>query len=362
MTDFALADSTSAAGGRAPSATGDLSLFVFASVLMRRWRLLLSTMLLFGALAAAFALHRAPAYVASAAFIPQGSDNARGGLAGLAGQLGVALPTSTQGPFYVELLSSRELLAPIVRDTFTITQPERRHATLIDLLEVKGTTPDESELLAVRALRRMIDAGDSKTGVVRLSVSTRWPAVSQHVAEQMLTRLNEFNLKTRQSQAGEERRFVGERLAIARVALRNAEDVLKRFLQSNRQYMNSPELTFEHDRLQREASLDESLVSTLATSYEDARTREVRDIPVFTVIEPPRVPSTPEPSFWWLYAFLGMLVGGLLSAFWSLASYAAARRRLAGDRDAAEFLDLLSRVGRRPKGVPMDRPRATNAP
>jgi uncharacterized protein involved in exopolysaccharide biosynthesis len=96
--------------------------------------------------------------------------------------------------------------------------------------------------------------------------------------------LNEFNLETRQSQALEEGRFVSARMAEAQEELREAEEALKTFLQQNRQFRNSPELVFEHDRLQRQVAMRQEIFTSLAQSHEQSRIDAVRDTPVITVI------------------------------------------------------------------------------
>jgi uncharacterized protein involved in exopolysaccharide biosynthesis len=102
---------------------GELSLLAVGTILLRnRWRVV--RWMLFGAVVAALAMLTKPAlYVASASFIPQGADPGRSGLANLAGQFGVVLPASNQSlspDFYASLLRSRELLLPIVSDTFAV--------------------------------------------------------------------------------------------------------------------------------------------------------------------------------------------------------------------------------------------------
>ncbi len=69
--------------------------------------------------------------------------------------------------------------------------------------------------------------------------------------------------------------------------MRAAEDTLEKFLQTNRQLENSPQLSFQRDRLQREAGRQQQMMLGLVQQYEDARIREVRDTPVITVIERP---------------------------------------------------------------------------
>src|ERR1700682_3977966 len=90
-----------------------MSLAASGTALVRRWRTVVSWAL-FGTLLALVAAGLEPAtYAASASFIPQGADLGRTGLASIAGQFGVSIPTQNQSlspDFYSQLLRSRELL------------------------------------------------------------------------------------------------------------------------------------------------------------------------------------------------------------------------------------------------------------
>src|SRR3712207_7894583 len=55
---------------------------------------------------------------------------------------------------------------------------------------------------------------------------------------------------------------------------------LFRSYQRNRDYRNSPELTFQQERLSREVSRVQQLYGRLSEAYEQAKIEEVRDTPV----------------------------------------------------------------------------------
>ena len=117
------------------------SLFSIGTTLLRnRWRIV-RWMLIGGGLAAILAFLKPTLYSATASFIPQGADAGRSGLAGLAGQLGVALPSNSQSlspEFYVKLIRSRELLRAVVRDTFVVQELSGRRIPFLSLFDIKG--------------------------------------------------------------------------------------------------------------------------------------------------------------------------------------------------------------------------------
>ena len=325
----------------------DISLFGFGTILLRgRWRIA-RWMLVGGALAALAAFTRPALYVASSSFLPEGNDPGRSGLATLAGQFGVALPAANQSQspdFYTRLLTSRVLLTPIVRDTFTVQEMGNRRIPFLTLFNISGGSEKSREEEAVRQLSGLVKTSITKaTGVVELSVATRWPSVSLAIATSLVNGVNEFNQKTRQGQAAAERKFVEGRLAVAGSDLRAAEDRLEGFLRTNRQYA-SPDLAFQRDRLQRDVSLKQTVFNSLTQSYEEVRIREVRDTPVITIIEPPAVPTTPQPRGRLLTVLMGLILGAFFGVVSAFVRGTVARRREEGDPQADEFVDTLGQM------------------
>jgi uncharacterized protein involved in exopolysaccharide biosynthesis len=262
----------------------------------------------------------APVYAVMFSFLPQTAQpSTNAGLAALAGQFGLpigGLSGSSQPPqFYADLLETREVLEPIARDS--VAPGGARRLATSEFLHVRGGAAGVVDR-TVDVLRSRVvstSVATRTTGVVSVVVRTSSPAVSLEIAKRLLTGLNEFNVVTRQSQAGAERRFIEGRLRDARTTLRSAEDALQSFLQANRQLGNAPQLLFTQQRLEREVSLQQQVVVGLSQQYEDARIREVRDTPVITMIDQPHLPLLPEP----LHRFRSLVV----AAFVGLSAAAA---------------------------------------
>lgn len=320
------------------------------ALLRRRWRIARWTGI--GAVLAAIVVFSRPAlYVASASFVTQGqTDASRSGLASLAGQFGVSLPGGNQSlspDFYAQLLKSRELLQSIVIDTLTVQELGNKRVLFLDLFDIRGDTQKRREEQGVRALNRLVSAAVNRTtGVVEFSVATRWPSVSMAIAQALVEAVNDFNRRTRQEQAGAERKFIEGRLSLAGADLRASEDRLEQFLKSNRQFASSPDLTFERDRLQRDVTLKQQVFTSLTQSYEEVRIREVRDTPVITLVESPAVPTLPEPRRRLFGLLVGILLGALVGSVSALASEGMARRRNAGSPEAVEFAGTIADIKR----------------
>jgi len=345
-----IGDSNVGDANAVPPEGDEVSLFQIGSTLLRhRWRIA-RWMLAGGVLALLPVLFQKLTYTATASFVPQGApDPSRSGVVNLAGQLGIQMGSAgslAQSPdFYVSLLRSRAILAPIAADSFVVAERARGRIALLDLLEVPQSSPQRRIELGVAALSNALDTKiELKTGVVTVAVTTQWPTLSRAIASRLMDGVNSFNLRTRQSQASEERRFTEGRLSEARAALRGAEDRLQSFLQGNRQIQNSPELMFDRDRLQREVSLQQNIVTSLAQSYEEVRIREVRDTPVITVIEEPSLPTQPNPRGRVRRTLAGALAAGFFAAFVAFTSDMVRRRRAINDPEAMTFLELLGEI------------------
>lgn len=327
---------------------GEVSIFALGTMVLRnRWRILRWS-LAGGVLATILALFSAPEYNAYASFMPQGMDISRSGLASLAGQFGLSLPAGSQSlspDFYAQLLKSRTILLPLAQDTFSVAEMGGRRVTFESLFKIKGSSPAQRAERGVQRLEKIVGTSvGQKTGVVGLSVSTKWPSVSLGIISRLVTAVDDFNLRTRQGQAAAERKFVEGRLAVATSDLRAAEDRLQSFLQNNREFLRSPELKFAHDRLQRDLDLQQQVYSTLTQSHEEVRIREIRDTPVITIVEPPSVQTLPESRQRVLRILLGFILGAFLGAMIAFGSEAMHRRRREGDVEAEEFADTLGEV------------------
>ena len=255
-------------------------------------------------------------YTASASFVPQARRNPSNLSAGLAAQLGINLPQDpAQSPaFYIDFLKSRPILGAVVESTYAFVAggvPIR--GTLIDLYKIREKTDILSREEAIDELEQVVFARmNPRSGVVTVEVRSRYADLSAQICRRLLELLNAFNLETRQSQAAAERRFIEGRLQEVRQELRRAEDGLQKFLLQNRDYRNSPELTFQQDRLAREVTMQQQLFTGLSQSYEQARIEEVRDTPVITVLDAPRVPGRPDRRGLRTRGVLALLVGGVL--------------------------------------------------
>lgn len=276
---------------------GSVSLLRVTNTILEHRRLIFGLPLVLALVVLGLTLSRPRTYTASTSFTPRTSDLPKSGLGNIAAQFGVAVPGGdpSQSPdFYADLLVSRPVLQDVVGARFP--SPDGKGARpLGELLEATGSTPAQRREDAMRILKsHTAIAKNTKTGVIRVAVTTSSPALSVGVAARLLELVNTFNLKARQAKAADEAKFAEQRVNELSGELRRAEDEVRYFNQRNRAFRNSPDLLLEEQRLNRAVSMRQEIYTSMSQMYEQVRLDALRTIPVITVIEPPEPPARPD--------------------------------------------------------------------
>lgn len=340
----------------ADSERQDLTLAWIAAALFARPRLTFGLPIAAAILAvlASFAIRTQ--YRSHGAFVPEGRSMpaVNPSLLGLASQFGVNLGGQTaQSPqFYAEVLRSRELLEAVLTTQFVVPGSAADSSPLLELLRVRGSTPGRRLENGVKKLnKRLAISVDPRTSIVRLAVEAPDAVLARDVTARFLELLNEFNLRRRQSQARERRRFAESRTAAADTALRAAENRIRGFYVTNRMWENSPTLRFEEARLQREVTLREELQLTLSRELETSRIEEVNDTPVITVIDQPDVPQRKSRPKRRVIAVMAIILGAVAGSAAALLQAVWAEGLRGGHPDYSLMRDALRRLLRRPRIV-----------
>jgi uncharacterized protein involved in exopolysaccharide biosynthesis len=329
-----------------------ITIFAIATVLLHWRRTIVITGILGMGAGLAAGLLTKRVYVSAATFLPQAVEGGAtsGGLAAAASQFGLRLPTSSGSGWspavYAQVVRSRAVLDSIALDTVVMAENGGRRVAVMDLLDVKPATREAQVASAAQALAKMVDSREVKTlNAVEVTVTTPWPDVSLELAERLVQGVNRFNLQARKSQAAAERQFVEARTAEADTALRNVEDRLQQFNQQNRAGVSgSPGLQSEKDRLQRNVDLRQQLYTSLLQNLAEVRIREIRDTPVITILDAPRLPLRSEGRGTLIKGIAGGILGAGLAAFAAFLFETIAGVRLRSTDDAREFFALLDRA------------------
>jgi uncharacterized protein involved in exopolysaccharide biosynthesis len=294
------------------------SLLGLATAVLRYRRWVLGAALACAILVGALTMMKSRKYTASGSFIPQsrGATSAFASAAGLVGLLPIGGDQSQAPQFYADLLISDELLRAMVDTAFEFRTPEGPvKETLLQVLQSGGSSLDIKRQNAIIALKSSVSVKTAlKTGVVTFRVTTAYPELSALLANDLLERLNEFNMQARMARAATERKFTESRLATVQAELRDAENRLQEFMQNNQDFRNSSKLSVYQDQLQREVGTRQAVYTTLAQAYEQARIEEVRNTPVIMIVQHPRVPVLPDSRHVVLRVILAFLAAALVAA------------------------------------------------
>jgi uncharacterized protein involved in exopolysaccharide biosynthesis len=285
------------------SLPGDADALAFQralELLLPHWRRLLLVAVCAAAAAGAWRLAMPRRWRSEASIIPVAAGGASS-LAGVAAQFGLNVPTAdpTQSPaYYVEVLRSRDLIEQLIARSGGA-------AALSAPFDATDSDSSVTHELVVQAVRDAIDvSADPKSGVVRLNVLATSPTLAASLAQRVLVLAQEFNSQRRQARAHQERVFATGRVEDGTRLLRTAEDRLRTFKLSNRSVKNAPALELEQARLERGMSDAQQVLVALRQLEEQSRLDELRNTPVYTVVQPPTTPRLPEGRKTVLFALL----------------------------------------------------------
>lgn len=329
---------------------GDSSLLRLTAAVLRRWRFVAVIALLAACGTAVWSLLVPPRYTAELRFAPEErpsgglATNLPGGLAGIAAQFGVGTDDGSRLlPFYADVLTGQSLLEQLARDSFPNPREPGRSRLLLEILNRGGASAAVRLHNTVEFLRRraIVTSVNDRTGTLTLSVTMPSADLAADVANALYALLERFNYETRRTSASERRRFAERELPAARDSLEAAENAMQRFLEANRSGAEQPRLRFQAERLQRRIDIRQQVYLTLNQEYQQARMAEVRDIPVFTVVqraEPPVERAFPRRT---RSVVVSLILGAAAAVAWVVfraTGWSAARLDPAGYEEIRTIL------------------------
>lgn len=160
---------------------------------------------------------------------------------------------------------------------------------LIKYWEIEEATPERDYETALKVLREGLEvSSDNKTNVVTIAIETPEPALSAAIVNNVTNELDAFIRTKQTTNAGEQRRWIEDRLEQVTKDLGRSEDVLKEFREKNRRVGDSPQLLLEQGRLLREVEINSTLYTELKKQFEIAKIEEIKNIPIINIMDPGR--------------------------------------------------------------------------
>jgi tyrosine-protein kinase Etk/Wzc len=260
--------------------------------------------------------------------------------------------STTPSDMYVEILKSRTLREPLVRD-FDL---EHRYQT-------KGMDRTLNEM------ETHVRVTTSTAGVITVRVEDRDPARAADMANRLVDGLDSFNRESMNTRAKRTRQFLEKRLTEARASLTQAESMLADYerqhkivasseagavgamaeiisqkvnLEVRRSYLSSysregssavrqveaeisamdgelaklPSLKQDVSRLALNTEIQRRVFTLLTAQYEDMRVQETRDTPTLTVLDRARVPEIRSRPKRAVIVMVSTAVAALLGLAW----------------------------------------------
>lgn len=259
-----------------------------------------------------------------------------GGLASAAAAFGVSVPGGDSSDAnFIDVLNSRWLREQLLQTEFQYhTRSWRFGAERIEKGTLYAYVDKKNMDRALKELETILSASrDLKSKVISISAETKSPELSQLIVDRSDKLLEIFLQDKGRTRGGAKATFAEARLADARHEMDVAEEVLRRFLEGNRNFQTSgdPAVRLKGTRLETELHLRQQLVTTLAMNREQALLEEKNDIPILNVLDPANLPiekSRPARS---VIVLLAALLVGLGAWAWQNREWI--RERLLADDD-----------------------------
>ncbi|MBU1317941.1 MAG: hypothetical protein KKG33_14880 [candidate division Zixibacteria bacterium] len=193
----------------------------------------------------------------------------------------------------VELLKGRTVLDSVLLHRYTDVGGGRE-GDLFELWDVENT-----DLARMKLLSKASFSGDSKTGIVTISVETDYPNLSAQVCNEFVSQLDKYKRSLDATMADEMSRYLAEQVMLQNKAVEEAESKQENFFTANRNYLRAddPKLRLEVERHERNVMFQRQVLANLMelkVRSDMEREKEVPRISVLELAAPPVLKSGPQ--------------------------------------------------------------------
>jgi len=270
-----------------------------------------------------------PKYRSSATILlPINQSPGMGGLAGLASQFGMNIPSGgglsqadLSSPLLIpELLKSRTFIETLLGEKFYIEMYNKE----LDLLSImnNGIEPsvDNREIVITEILPDISGMISYTSGgsFSNISVVAFEPRFAKELSDVVLKNIAILNSNFRTQSLKEKTLFIESRIKLVEKDLRDAELKYKLFLEQNRQVI-SPSLLLDQERISRDVEIQKEIYLTLKQQLELAQIEQIEEASVIKILDKPQYPLYPfniklKASIL-IGCFVGLLFGILIGLF-----------------------------------------------
>tara|TARA_Y100000768_G_scaffold521_1_gene373 strand:+ start:7748 stop:9199 length:1452 start_codon:yes stop_codon:yes gene_type:complete len=265
-----------------------------------------------------------PEYVSSGKILlPSSGGNNLSGLAGLANQFGVNVPTESSvdlssPSLYPELLSSRTFAEKLLNKNFFLEKYNVNLSLLRILNDGDEISNQNKEILISRAINNLNSnylgyEQDPKSAFSIIKVIAPEPKFAKELADVVLHELELLNRFFKSQKVTEKISFIENRILSVEKELEFSEKSLKTFKEKNRQVL-SPALLLEQERFERQVEVQKGIYLTLKQQYELSKIEEIQEASVIQILDYPQTPLFPSNKNLKFNVILAIIVGILFGA------------------------------------------------
>tara|TARA_A100001015_G_C15043496_1_gene741599 strand:- start:1901 stop:3334 length:1434 start_codon:yes stop_codon:yes gene_type:complete len=263
-----------------------------------------------------------PIYNSSATILlPENTSNSLGGLAGLANQFGVNIPSRAKADLssptlLPEILKSRTFAEEMISKEF-FSEKFQKKIPLMDIIN-SGSNTDRSKIYKLSAINIfnseiLFFNKDIGSSVSTITISIFEPNLAKQLADTVLMELEVLNRSFRSKSILEKTSFIEQRISSVGSDLEKSEKRLKEFNERNRQ-ISSPALQLELDRIERETDVQKEIYMTLKQQLELAKIEGVQETSIVQVLDRPQIPISPSNKNLKISILFSIIVGLMLGA------------------------------------------------
>lgn len=323
--------------------TGQIwSVVDLARLVVRRWKPLAVTSAIAMTAMAVVMFFTPNKYVSTASLLPSGKTDQMSALKEAVGLSNPGSMDENSSVLFPVVLQSRTIADGVLGRTYAI-HVDGRPVTIIPSEYFERTDPDELRQALADATAVSME---KKTGDIHLEVQSKYPELSQALAQAYLEELENFNVHRRKSLAKENAKYLEQQILRSRDSLNAAEAALADFRRHNADWAgnSNSEILADLTALQREVEIRSAAYVYLQQQLEMARLDVQKTVPVTRVLDAPSLPtlkSSPRRT-------LSVLVAGFAAFFVTLCLllFQEYMRREQNGPAATAYHELRSDLGR----------------
>lgn len=308
------------------SSENEINLFELGTFLLQRKKFIVYTVGIVMLLTTVILLLIPNKYRSTATILPSGTKDKLASLKSLAG-FGNFSANESSSELFPVIIRSQLTGKTVLNETYTFQHKDKlKTLTLPDYFDEND--PDK---LKEKLAKIISTSMDKKTGVIRLSVETKYSGFSQAVLRKYLSELEDFNLNKRRSRAGENERYLAQRMKLKEEELEQAEKNLEQFQSANRNWIGSsnPQIIKELAGLKRNLEITTKAFLFLAQEYELAKFEAQKDVPIVQLLDSPSLPTQKSSPHRLLILILTLVIT-FLGAVFSVVIYESFKRKSTG--------------------------------